>query len=259
MKTFPLLILIMILFSCQSSQQKQTGPEWIQLFNGTDLAGWDIKISGNELNVNLNNTFRVEDGLLKVRYDEYQVFNGEFGHLFFNKKFSRYKLRVEYRFVGKQVAGGPEWAYKNNGVMFHSQSAESMELDQDFPVSVEAQFLGGSGEGERPTGNVCTPGTNVVMDGQLITRHCTSSRSKTYSGEEWITFELVVLGDETIHHIVNGDTVMTYSHPQIGGGNKPEGYPVPDGTPITEGYIAVQAESHPTDFRKIELLDLSNK
>lgn len=259
MKTFPLFILIIFLVSCHSSQQKQTDTEWIQLFNGTDLTGWDIKISGYELNKNFNNTFRVEDGLLKVRYDEYKTFNGEFGHLFFNKKFSHYRLKVEYRFVGEQVVGGPEWAYKNNGVMFHSQSAASMGLDQDFPVSVEAQFLGGSGEGERPTGNVCTPGTNVVMDGKLITQHCTSSRSKTYPGEEWITFELVVIGDEIIHHIVNGDTVMTYSNPQIGGGNKPDDYPVSDGTPLTEGFIAVQAESHPTDFRKIELMDLSKK
>jgi hypothetical protein len=259
MKTNTLIILMLALVSCQPKQQQTTESEWIQLFNGTDLTGWDLKLSGYELNDNFNNTFRVEDGLLKIRYDEYKTFNGEFGHIFFNRKFSHYKLRVEYRFVGEQVEGGPEWAYKNNGVMFHSQSAESMGLDQDFPVSVEAQLLGGSGEGERPTGNVCTPGTNVVMDGELITQHCTSSRSKTYHGEEWIIFELVVKGDEAIHHIVNGDTVMTYTKPHIGGDNKPEDYPVPNGTPLTEGYIALQAESHPTDFRKVELLDLSKK
>jgi len=259
MRTSNLLILMLALVSCQPKQQKTSDSEWIQLFNGTDLTGWNIKISGYELNDNFKNTFRVEDGLLKIRYDEYETFDGEFGHIFFNQKFSHYKLRVEYRFVGEQVQGGPEWAYKNNGVMFHSQSAESMGLHQDFPVSVEAQLLGGTGEGERTTGNVCTPGTNVVMDGRLITDHCTSSHSKTYHGEEWITFELVVKGDEIIHHVVNGDTVMTYSKPQIGGGNKPEDYPVPDGTPLTEGYIALQAESHPTDFRKIELLDLSKK
>ncbi len=259
MKITNLFILVLTLVSCQTRHQNANDSEWIQLFNGTDLTGWDLKLSGYELNDNFNNTFRVEDGLLKIRYDEYEMFNGEFGHLFFNQKFSHYKLRVEYRFVGEQIDGGPEWAYKNNGVMFHAQAAESMGLDQDFPVSIEAQLLGGSGEGERTTGNVCTPGTNIVMDGKLITQHCTSSHSKTYHGEEWVIFELVVKGDEIIHHIVNGDTVMTYSRPQTGGGNKPEDYPVPDGTPLTEGYIAVQAESHPTDFRKIELLDLGKK
>ncbi len=141
--------------------------------------------------------------------------------------------------------------------MLHAQSAESMLLDQSFPVSVEAQFLGGNGIDERPTGNLCTPGTNVVINGELITEHCIQSTSKTFHGEEWVNIEFVVLGDEVIHHIVEGDTVLTYSRPVVGGGNKPDDYFVADGTPVKEGYIALQAESHPCEFRKIELLDLS--
>jgi hypothetical protein len=265
MKLTPLVpLLLLTLIGCQSASNKKNAgatpkeEAWIQLFNGKDLDGWTIKMSGYPLNENFNNTFRVEDGLLEVRYDEYEDFDGEFGHLFYKTPYSRYKLRVEYRVVGEQVSGGAEWAYKNNGVMFHSQSAESMLLDQDFPVSVEAQLLGGYGDGsERPTGNVCTPGTNIVINGELITQHCTNSTSKTYSGEEWVTFELVVYGDSIIHHIVNGDTVLTYSKPQIGGTDLPEGFPLPQGTPLTSGYIALQAESHPFDFRKVELLDLS--
>lgn len=259
MKIHHLLILSLVLVSCQSNRQKTTEPEWIQLFNGKDLTGWDIKISGYEMNDNYNNTFRVEDGLLKIRYDEYEKFNGEFGHIFYNRKFSHYKLRIEYRIVGEQISGGPEWAFKNNGAMLHSQSAESMGLNQDFPVSIEAQFLGGSGEGERPTANLCTPGTNVVIDNELVTQHCISSSSGTFHGEEWVTVELIVSGDEIIRHVVNGDTVMTYSQPQIDGGDTPEGYPLADGTPLREGYIALQAESHPFDFRVVELLDLSKK
>jgi len=166
------------------------------------------------------------------------------------------KRRVEYRIVGKQVPGGPEWAFKNSGVMFHAQSPGSMLVDQPFPVSIEAQFLGGSGEGERTTGNLCTPGTHVVINGELITQHCISSTSKTFHGEEWIHFELVVYGDSIIHHIVEGDTVITYSKPQIGG-DLPEGFPLSEGTSLTSGYIALQAESHPYEFRKVELLDLS--
>lgn len=232
--------------------------EWIQLFNGTDLDDWTIKMTGYPLNENYLNTFRVEDGLLKVRYDNYDRFNGEFGHIFYKTPYSRYKLRVEYRVVGEQVEGGAEWAFRNNGVMFHSQSPETMLLDQQFPVSIEAQLLGGWDDGgERPTGNVCTPGTNIVMNGELITQHCVNSSSKTYPPDEWVTFELVVYGDSIIHHIVNGDTVLTYSGPQIGGGNGPEDYPIPEGTPLTSGYIALQAESAPFDFRKVELLDLS--
>ncbi len=164
---------------------------------------------------------------------------------------------MEYRVVGEQVAGGAGWAIKNSGVMFHAQSPESMLLDQEFPVSIEAQFLGGLGDGPRSTGNLCTPGTNVVMDGELITQHCINSSSDTFDGEEWVLFELVVYGDSIIHHLVNGDTVLSYQKPQVGGGSIPEGYPFPDGTNIPSGYIALQAESHPYDFRKVELLDFS--
>jgi len=261
MKRLATLFLLCLTFACtreETEEPEQTAePEWISLFNGRDLSGWDIKITGSEINDDYKNTFRVEDGLLKVSYDEYERFNGEFGHLFYEEKFTHYILRVEYRFVSEQVPGGPDWALRNSGAMLHSQSAESMTLDQSFPVSIEAQFLGGTGEGERPTANLCTPGTNVVMDGELITQHCVSSSSKTYHGDEWVTVEMEVRGDEFIGHVIDGETVIAYSEPQIDGDNKAEDYPVPDGTPLSEGYIALQAESHPIEFRKVELLDLS--
>lgn len=241
----------MILLSCCKGRKER----WIQLFNGKDLTGWDIKITGYPLNENYNNTFRVEDGVMKVCYDEYTSFNGEYGHIFYKYPFSHYKLRIEYRFTGEQVPGGESWAYRNSGVMLHSQSAASMNLDQDFPVSIEAQFLGGDGVTERPTGNVCTPGTNIVIDGELVTQHCTNSTSKTYHGDVWVHSEFVVLGDSIIHHIIEGDTVLTYMKPQTGG-DLPEGYPIPEGTLLKEGYICLQAESHPVEFRKVELLVL---
>lgn len=252
------LLLLFFLTACGSGSRTAKEDQWIQLFNGKDLSDWDIKISGHQLNENYLNTFRVRDGILQVSYDEYEQFDGEFGHIFYRQKFSDYILRVEYRFVGEQVPGGPGWARKNNGAMLHCQSAESMGLDQDFPVSIEAQFLGGLEEGERPTANVCTPGTHVVMDGELVTRHCTNSSSATYHGEEWVTVEMIVHGGRDIYHVVEGDTVLAYSSPQIGG-NLPEDFPLPKGTLLTEGYIALQAESHPIEFRKVELLDLSGK
>lgn len=249
------ILLLFIVTACGPAGKKSQKEEWIQLFNGKDLTGWDIKIKGSPLNVNYKNTFRVEDGVMKVRYDEYEKFNAEYGHIFYKESFSRYKLRIEYRFVGEQVAGGQGWAFRNSGVMLHSQSAASMGLDQDFPVSVEAQFLGGNGFDERPTLNVCTPGTHIVMNGELITRHCNNSRSKTYHGDVWVTAEFVVLGDSIIHHIIEGDTVLTYMKPQIGG-DRSEGFPLPEGTLLKEGYLCLQAESHPVEFRKVEILKL---
>ncbi|MBG0858392.1 MAG: DUF1080 domain-containing protein [Bacteroidales bacterium] len=250
-KSLILLALVLFAASCGTGTKKE---KWIQLFNGKDLTGWDIKIKGYEMNNNFKNIFRVEDGLLKVRYEGFDKFNNEFGHIFYNEPFSHYKLRIEYRFVGEQVPGGPSWAFRNSGVMLHSQSAASMLQDQDFPVSIEAQFLGGDGVAERTTSNVCTPGTHIVMNGELITRHCNNSKSKTYHGDVWVTAEFVVLGDSVIHHIIEGDTVITYNKPQVGGAH--EGYPVPEGTLLKEGYICLQAESHPVDFRKVEILKL---
>jgi hypothetical protein len=228
-------------------------PQWQQLFNGKDLNDWKVKIRGYALNENPGNTFYVDDGKLKVQYHSDSSFNNHFGHIFYKAPFSYYLLAIEYRFVGKQAKDGPEWAYKNSGVMIHSQSPESMGIDQDFPISLEVQFLGGDSTGERSTGNLCTPGTNVVMDGKLVTDHCLNSSSKTFRGEEWVRAEVLVLGDSIVKHIIKGDTVMTYSKPQLGDSEKT------DGALISSGYISLQSESHPIEFRKVEILDLEKK
>jgi len=251
-----LTLLILAVIAQTPATQKR---DWIQLFNGRDLAGWDVKIAGHDLNDNWHNTFRVEAGLLKVRYDGYDAFADRFGHLFSRVPFSSYIVAVEYRFVGEQAPGGPDWALRNSGVMVHSQSARSMAKDQDFPISIEVQLLGGSGTGERPTANLCTPGTHVVMDGKLFTQHCVNSRSRTYHGDQWVRVEIHVFGDSLIRHVVNGDTVLEYSKPQIGGGvvNHFDPAVKQDGKPLTAGYIALQSESHPIDFRKVEILNLA--
>lgn len=230
---------------------------WISLFNGRDLKDWKIKITGYELGDNYNDTFRVEDGLLKVSYDKYEKFDGQFGHIFYKEPFSHYRIRVEYRFVGDQVAGGPGWAFRNNGIMLHCQSPESMGKDQDFPVSLEAQILGGNGTDERTTGNVCTPGTHIVMKDKLMTQHCIQSNSKTYHGDQWVTMEVEVHGNSTIKHIVNGEVVLEYEQPQFDESDSDAKKLIKNGDKmLSEGYISLQAESHPIEFRKVEILPL---
>lgn len=251
------LILATVLLSCSS--KKENG--WIQLFNGKDLNDWTIKITGSEAGVNYKNTFRVEDGMLRVKYDEYDHFNGEFGHLFYKHPYSHYKLRIEYRFTGEQVPGGEGWALRNSGVMLHGQTPESMEKDQQFPTSIEVQFLGGNGTDERTTLNLCTPGTNVVMNGELITDHCTNSTSKTYHGDQWVTAEIEVCGDSIIKHIIDGQVVLQYNQPQLDE-RDPTYYkllPADGNKLLKSGTISLQAESHPVDFRKVELLNLGEE
>jgi len=257
----PILIMGMFtslcLYSC--SAEKKVEQKWVSLFNGKDLTGWKIKISGSELNDNYKNTFQVKDGNLVVSYDEYETFNGEFGHIYYDKKFSSYRMRVEYRFLGEQVPGGPGWAFRNSGIMFHCQSPESIGKDQDFPVSIEAQILGGNGTDERPTANVCTPGTHFSMEGHLITDHCTNSNSKTYHGDQWITMEIEVTGNGPIKHWVNGELVMEYDKPQLDENDEDAQKLIANGQNImlSEGYISLQAESHPMEYRKVEILELA--
>lgn len=231
--------------------------EWIQLFNGKNLDGWTPKITGYELGDNFGNTFRVEDGVLKTAYDRYERFDGRFGHLFYHQPFSHYVLRVEYRFVGGQVPGAPGWAFRNSGIMIHGQSPESMTKDQDFPVSIEVQLLGGGGSGDRPTANLCTPGTHVVMQGKLVTRHCNSSRSKTYHGDQWVTVEVEVHGNKLIRHFVESQPVLEYSQPQLDETDADARKLIENGEKMLDGgTISLQSESHPVEFRKVELRKL---
>ena len=187
------------------------------LFNGTDNNTWTPKFTGFELGVNHKNRFVIKDSLLSVRYMTKDTFMGNFGHLFYNKKFSHYKLKATYRFVGDQMSGGPGWAFRNNGLMLHCQDPESIGINQDFPISLELQLLGGDGKNKRTNANLCTPGTNVVMGDTIFTPHCVNSSSGTYHGDKWVEVEALVLGDSLIQHLLDGKVVMEYRKPTIGG------------------------------------------
>jgi len=263
--------MILICQSCNDNNGKKeiNQQDWQPLFNGRDLTGWDIKIKDHPLNENYKNTFRVADSMIRVVYSDYEKFNDQFGHLYTQKPYSYYKLKLQYRFVGDHLADAPEWADRNSGVMLHSQSAQSVNLHQSFPVSLEFQFLCGNGNDTVSTGNVCTPGTFITYEGKTFLGHIQNSNSKTYLKNEWINAEAEVYGDSLIRHIINGDTVLTYTNAMIGEGfvsntsswtwagitdsliwiNKAN-------TPLKEGHIALQAESQPIDFRRIEILDL---
>lgn len=230
---------------------------WTPLFNGKDLSGWTPKIRGCKLGENFQRTFRVEDGVIKVDYSDFKDWDNRFGHLFFEKKFSHYRLRLEYRFTGEQLQGGPGWAFRNSGVMIHCEAPEAMEIEQLFPTSLEVQLLGGTGKGERTTGNLCTPGTHVEIDGKLETKHCVTSRSKTFHGDQWVKLEIEVHGNGIIRHLIDGEDVLSYGKPQLGGDSHAETLAVVAGDKlISEGYIALQSESHPAEFRKIEIQEL---
>ena len=252
-----LIIFAATLLAC-SPANDPTKEEWQSLFNGNTLDGWIPKIRGYETGENFGETFAVDSGRIRVSYHAYDSFRQRYGHLFYKDKFSHYLLRVEYRFVGDQATGGEGWATRNSGVMLHGQDPSTMLKDQDFPISIEAQFLGGLGTGPRSTANLCTPGTHINIADTLVTDHCINSTSKTYDGDQWVQVDLLVLGDSLIRHIIEGETVMEYTKPIIGGGVVNDFDPAakPDGMALTEGTISLQSESHPIQFRNVELLNL---
>lgn len=246
-------------FAAAAAEDTAEETGWVSLFNGKNLDGWTPKIRYHEPGENWNDTFRVEDGVMKVSYDQYGgKFNETFGHIFYKHPYSRYKLRLEYRFTGEQIDDGPGWAFRNSGIMLHGQDPESMATDQKFPVSIEVQLLGGDGENERTTANLCTPGTNVVLNDELFTPHCVNSRSETYHGDQWVQVEVEVQGNDFIQHKVNGEAVFEYEKPQLDP-TDPEAQPlIEDGELMLHGgTISLQSESHPVEFRNIEILDLS--
>ena len=232
---------------------------WRPLFNGRNLDGWIYKERGSELGVDPASTVKVEDGVIRMDYSGWDSFEGRFGHLFHEVPFDRYRVRVVYRFLGDQVKGGPGWAYRNSGIMLHCQDPKSMRTDQDFPVSVEVQLLGGSGSGKRSTANLCTPGTNVEMNQEVVTRHCINSKSDTFHGEQWVTAEVEVLGNESITHYVNGVEVMKYQRPQLDP-NDPDArtlMQIRNGEAMLDrGWISLQGESHPVEFKSVEIKPL---
>ena len=257
MRIVTTVFFLLMTISC-TAQKKIRNGKWIKLFNGKDLKDWTVKIKDHPVNDNWGNTFRAENGVIKVSYDQYDgKFKEQFGHLFYKKTFSAYLLVVEYRFTGDQIKDGPGWAFRNSGLMLHGQLPESMTLDQDFPISLEAQLLGGNGKDERSTNNLCTPGTNVVMNGKLFTPHCVNSSSKTYHGDQWVKAEVLVLKDSIVKHIVEGDTVMVYEKPQYDPNDKwvKQGG-LKGGELIKAGTISLQSESQPVEFRKVELFNL---
>ncbi len=251
-----LFSLLLSFLSCNNSPKENPGQEdWISLYNGIDLNDWTPKFANSELGVNYKDRFIVEKGILKVQYALQDSFHGNFGHLFYKDSFSHYRLKAQYRFLGEQQVNGPGWAYRNNGLMLHCQDPKTMTLEQEFPLSLEAQLLGGNGTEERPTANLCTPHTHVSFGPKLEKTHCINSNSKTYHGDEWYEAEVLVLGDSLIQHLMEGQVVLEYSKPIVDAAELDKSL-FTDGAKIKDGYISIQAETAPIEFKSITLLDL---
>lgn len=254
MKNLVFALMILMLFAFDTAKKDK----WVTIFNGKDLSGWTMKIAGQPLGENYGNTFRVENGILSTRYDNdvYKNFNNQFGALYYKKKLTNYRLKVEYRFVGETAAGAPSWGFRDGGIQYHSQSPESMALDQQFPMFLEYNILGGNGKDDRPTGEICANGIIIQIDGKKNPSFCNPPQNKkTFHGDQWVTLEIDVRGDK-ITHFVNGEEIMKFEDPRYDPSHDiAKKYIVNGNDKVTSGYISIQSNSHPMDFRKVELLE----
>jgi Domain of Unknown Function (DUF1080) len=246
-------LLIVGLFMLTATDNK---PKWKSLFNGKDLDGWQVKIAGYPLGENFGNTFRVENGILQTRYNAYDSFRARFGALYYYKKFSNYRLKIEYRFTGELTPGAPSWGFRDGGVQYHCQSPSSLKIDQPFPVCLEYNLLGSNGKDERPTGDLCASGMNVFIDGIRNSSYCTPPTVKrTFHGDQWVTLEIDVRSDR-IRHFVNGEEILQFENPRFNPDHAlGKTFIVNNDDQVKEGYISLQSNSHPMDFRKIEILE----
>jgi hypothetical protein len=247
---------IVSLYTLQTSTHESPKNKWTGLFNGKNLDDWQVKIAGYKLGENFGNTFRVENGILSVRYDKYDSFSNKFGALYYNKKFSNYRLRVEYRFVGETTRGAPSWGYRDGGIQYHCQSPQSLGLTQSFPVCLEYNLHGGNGRDERPVGEICASGTYVEINGKRNQSYCTpASIKRTFHGDQWVIAEIEIR-DGQIKHYVNGEEILQFQNPRYDPNHAVGRTLIVNGDDkVKDGYISLQSNSHPIDFRKIEIME----
>jgi hypothetical protein len=257
-----LFFLAALLFALQSYNTKRIvnakkdAKTWVSLFNGKNLDGWKPKIAGYKLGENFGNTFRVQDGILSTRYDQYDSFGNRFGALYYDKKFTNYRLKVVYRFVGNTAPGAPSWGFRDGGIQYHCQPPETIDLKQPFPICLEYNLLGGNGKDERPSGEICASGMYVEINGKRNTSYCTPPIVKrTFHGDQWVTTEIDV-NNGKITHFVNGEQIIQFENPRYDSANATaKKFIVAGNDLVKDGYISLQSNSHPMDFKSIEIME----
>lgn len=279
MPRFRELIPYLVLTALLGASPALAGPSdsaWVSMFNKYDTSlatNWDFKITTRAMNVDPLNTFRWavvgSDTVLEVNVSGYTNFNGMFGHIGYKiRPFNYFVVRVEHQFYGSQAPGNPgSWAVQNNGIMHHSQSVASMSLNQNFPVSMEAQLLGpgNTGADNNSSMNLCTPGTSyytVATGGTRNDTHCNTAVTKDRAqalAPNWAWAKVEAYSDSLIRYYFKDSLVLTYYRPVQYNGDNQVSNPsinITTGTPIKGGYILLQSESHGTRFRRVEVLNL---
>jgi hypothetical protein len=265
-----LLVAVIASFACASaatsaSKVQTPAGKWESLFDGKTLKGWTTKIVGYPAGQDPLETFRVKNGAIVINYDKYGGdMKARWAHLFYNEPFKAYRLALEYRFVGEEMLPLRRTQF-NSGLLYYSQSPQSMGLDQPYPISIEAQILGYfpvlyRDGGPRMTVSACGLGTSLSYLG-TVTQDCFKSTEPTRPNEQWVLFELEVLPSGLVHHYIDGKLAATYDRAFLDTYDKrfpsQKFIDAQGGNPtLTSGYIALQSEGHSVEFRNIRVMKL---
>ena len=244
----------LVLVSC-ASVSTGSEPRFHKIFDGKTLNGWEIKVTHHPLGANPHGMWTAKDGVMKINFDGFEQFKGEYAHVFYKKPLKNYILRLDYRFAGKQAPGGPGWATRNSGVMLFAQPPETMTLDQNYPISLENQLLGGLGKGPRTTLSVCMVEITVKVDGKPLTAHCNpnaGATSQTFDGDQWVKLRVEVVNG-VVKSYVNDQLGNTFTEPTV---DKPHPWLKSQDATAQPSYFALQGESDQVEFRNIELAEL---
>lgn len=222
---------------------------WVKIFNGQDLTGWSPLIHKSAYKQDPYNTFRADpvNHVIKVTYEDYpNGFEDRCGLLYYDKLLTNYRVRVTYRFLEPQAPGPVSWGKNNTGLMIFGIDPAKVTGDPEFPPLIEIQLLGANSTGGNTTPNMCVPGGMTM---KKSTAECGNNHTGVAPppAAEWVTVEaeVHVKGDTKVFQYPNKTTpVITMSGP------------VYQGKDVVNGYLSLQSESQPLEYKDIELMEL---
>lgn len=207
-------IFLATLTGCQGMLGPVTPKEKTMLWNGKDFAGWELFIPDESVDV--HDIWSVKDGVVYCK----GVPNG---YMRTKTTYANYRLHLEWRWPEKPT---------NSGVLLHASGP-----DQVWPLTIECQLKAGSA-GDFVLIN--RPGITVDgedkqdKDKQFVVANKKEASSEKPAGQ-WNAYD--------IH--CEGDTIRCYVNDVL----QNEG----TAATITSGWICLQSEGSPIEFRNIYL------
>lgn len=223
---------------------------WVNLFNGKDLTGWVPLIHKSKVGENYMDTFRADsvNKVIRIAYDKYpnQSFDGRIGNLYYNKRLTNYRVRVTYRFIEPQAKNPVSWGRNNSALMIFAVDPYTITGDPQLPPMIELQLLGSPSAGGTTSPNYCDLGG---MSMQQHSARCGNNGSgkAPNPANQWTTVEAEV-------HVTG--VTKVFQLPDTTNPAQTMSGPRYMNQAVTGGFVALQSESQPIEFKDILLKEL---